>query len=170
MSVRAGALRRRPKSSEVALETSEVAKMEPEGSLLGGPGRPFGRKFAIVAPYENIGIYCVFVTFTRPGPIFFVLQTGVGSRQGPGRSFSLFWAPPVRKSDAGGGQRVPNVIPNARKSPSGDLPKSTKNRLRGLKEVPGLSREVSGYPPGPKSLRKVTFRIAGGRGDSLYNS
>ena len=108
---RYGGARRRPKSSEVALETSEVAKMEPDGSLLGGPGHPFGRKFAIVAPCENIGIYYVFVTFTRPGPIFFALQTRLGSRQGPGRSFSLFCAPPVRKSEAKGGRRGPPGSP-----------------------------------------------------------
>ncbi len=143
-----GGARRRPKSSEVALETSEVAKMEPDGSLLGGPGHPFGRKIAIVAPCENIGIYYVFVTFTRPGPIFFAFQTRLGSRQGPGRSFSLFWASPVRKSDASGGRRGPTGSPNAPKSSSGDLPKSMKNRLCGLKGVPGLCREASGYPPG----------------------
>ena len=118
---RYGGARRRPKSSEVALETSKVAKVESKSSLLGGPGHPFGRKFATVAPRENIGIYYVFVTFTRPGPIFFALQTGLGSRQGPGRPFSLFWAPPVRKSDAKGGQRGPQGIPNALKSPSGDV-------------------------------------------------
>ena len=150
--VRYGGARRRPKSSEVAFETSEVAEMEPDGSLLGGPGHPFGRKIAIVAPCENICIYYVFVTFTRPGLIFFVPRTGVGSRQGLGLSFSPFWAPPVRKSDAEGGRRVPNVTPNALKSPPGDLPKSMKTRLCGLRGCPGSPGRSRGTPPGSKSV------------------
>ena len=116
-----GGARRRPKSSEVTPATPQVAKVEPKSSLLGGPGHPLGRKFATVAPRENIGIYYVFVTFTRPGTFFFALQTGLGSRRGPGRSFSLFWAPPVRKSDVQGGRRGPQGIPNALKSPSRDV-------------------------------------------------
>ena len=94
----------------------------------------------MVAPRENSVIYDDFITFGHPGPTFFAPQTGVRLRLGPGLAFSLFLVPPVRKSDAEGGQRVANVTPNAPKRPPGDLPKSMKNRLcglRGARALPG---------------------------------
>ena len=110
-----------------------------------------------MAPCENIGIYYVFVTFGRPGPTFFAPRTGVRSREGPGPAFSLFLAPPVRKSDAEGGQRVPNVTPNAPKSPPGDFQKSTL----WPQGVPWLSREVWDMPRDEKIYVFIVICAAG---------
>ena len=114
------------------------------------PGAPFSVKNRESGPSrEHLYLLC-FHPFTRPGPIFFAPRTGVGSRLGPGLSFSLFLWPPVRKSAAEGGQRVPNVSPNALKSPPGDLQKSMKNRLCGLRGCPGSPGRSRGTPPARK--------------------
>jgi len=123
---------------------------------------------AVVAPRENTIICCDFITFGLPGPTFFAPQTGVRLRQGPGLDFSLVLAPPVRKSGAEGGQRVPNVIPNASKSPPRDLPKSMKNRLCGLRGCPGFPGRSQGTPPARK-VQKITFCTTSGHATRREN-
>ena len=71
--------------------------------------------------------------------------------------FSLLLAPPARKSDAEGAPRVPTVSPNAPKSPPGDLPKSMKNRLCGLRGCPGSPGRSRGTPPARKVSTKSFF-------------
>ena len=76
-------------------------------------------------------------------------------------SFSLFWSPSVRKSATEGRQRMPNVSPMPPKAYPGTL----KNRRKidfVASGVPGLSWEVSGYPPGSKRVLKIIFRTTWG--------
>ena len=92
-----------------------------------------------------------------PGRSFSCLELAWGRARAPACLFSPFWAPPIRKSDAEGGERVPNVTPKARKSPPGDLPESTKIRLSGLRGCPGPPGRSRGTPPARKVHQKSLF-------------
>ena len=96
-------------------------KWSPKAHFYGGPGHPFGRKFAIVAPCENPCIYYVLSTFTRLGAVRFRISNCRGDAVG---SRSVFFSLLVALGAQKCYRRAPKCAqcaPNASKSPPGDL-------------------------------------------------
>ncbi len=152
--------RRRPLSPRVARETPKVVKMESKSSNA-CPRGAFWKTF-----YNFLGDYGVLLDATHSQAktnMFRFGRSQVGTCSSTFQDvdfracfyaffegFSLLVAPPARKSDAEGAPRVPTVSPNAPKSPSGDLPKSMKNRLCGFRGCPGSPGRSRGTPPARK--------------------
>ena len=157
---RDGGARWRPKSPEVAPETPKVVKGESKNRN----GCPWGAFWETFCHF--LGDCGVWLDATHSQAKTYIFrfgrsQVGTSSSTFPGMDFRVsfyaflcgcisFLAPPALKSNAEGVPRVPNVSPNARKSLPGDLQKSMKIRLCGLRGCPGSPGRSRGTPPARK--------------------